>query len=103
TRSAPASRSPAGPESHLLPRGGIAHEIADAQDADDRPVGGIVEPLGGHLDETGPADRLRQAIPDPRQREHRHAAARSEAQREEHRAPDADEEVAPAAPVVTEA
>ena len=87
---------------HLLARQRIADQVADAQDAEDRAVGGVVEPLGGHLDEPGPAERLRQAVADPREREQRQAARQAEEQREQRGAADADEKVAPSAPVVPE-
>ena len=85
---------------HLLPRQRIADQVADAQDADDRAVGGEVEPLGGNLDESRPADRLRQPVADPREREQRQRAAGGEQQREDGGAAYADEEIAPPAPVV---
>ena len=67
---------------HLLARERIADQVADAEDADDRAVGGVVEPLGGHLDEPGPAERLRQAVADPGEREQRQAARQAEQQGE---------------------
>ncbi len=87
---------------HLLTRRGVSDHVADAENTDDRPVGGIVEPSGGDLDEAGPADRLRQSVSEPGEGEHRDRTAGGEQQREYRGAAYANEEVAPPAPVVSQ-
>jgi hypothetical protein len=87
---------------HGLARGRIADQVADAEHADDRAVRGVVEPFRGHLDESRPGERLRQAVADPREREQRDRGTGSEQQRKERRAYEADQKIDSTAPEIAE-
>jgi hypothetical protein len=90
-------------DGHQLTRARVAEEVTQAQYRHDGAVGGKGEPLGSNLDQTGPSERLNEAIADPGQGEEGKSSAQHEENREEDRTGHAAQEVALAAEQIGEA